>query len=417
MQQINQARPESAGAAHSGSGGPLAGIRVLDFSHILAGPYCTRLLADLGAEVVKVETGSRPDMTAALRPDEAAPGRQDRQPLYLNTNRGKQAITLNLKHDAGREIAWRLACEADVVVENFSASVMTRLGLDYEHLSEANPRLVYLSLSGYGHTGPRRHWTSMNMNLQAHSGLMLVTGREGDPPVSIANSWNDYIGGIHGAFAVVEALRHRQHTGKGMALDVSQFECSVGTIGGLLMAAAMNARAVGRRGNRCTSAVPQGVYPCLGKDTWCAIVVRSDAQWQSLVTHIGDERLTDEKLATLDGRLAAADFIDSVLEEWTRKRDCADVEQLLKPLGIGVSRVNRIDDVLALPQADHVFPRVDDGSGFHRRVTNLPIRWSGLEPALGPAPRLGEHTGAVLSDWLGLSRGEIDELRRAGALD
>jgi crotonobetainyl-CoA:carnitine CoA-transferase CaiB-like acyl-CoA transferase len=412
-------REVNTGASERTADAPLAGIRVLDFSHILAGPYCTRLLADFGAEVVKIETRTRPDLTGALRPDEKTPGRQDRPPLYLNTNRSKRSLTLNLKTDVGRDIALRLAAEADVIVENFSADVMRRLGLDYERLNALNPRLVFLSLSGYGHTGPRKHWTSMNMNLQAHSGLMLVTGSEGDPPISISNSWNDYIGGIHGSFAVIEALIERRRTGKGAALDISQFECSVGTIGGLLTAAAVKKKPPTRNGNRCSVHTPQGVYRCAGTDEWCAVAVRSDQQWQALVSVIGDPRLTDnQSYRSEQGRVEAADEIDAVLEAWTQTRSCAEVEQQLGEAGVPAVRMHRIADVMTLPQAEAVFPWLedprDDGG---RRVTGLPIAWDGLVSQLRPAPQLGEHTAAVLQEWLGLSAEEIDELERAGALE
>src|SRR5688500_3514586 len=181
---------------------PLAGVRVLDFTHIVAGPFCTRILADLGAEVLHVETRTRTE-GVGVRPDQ--PERRD-----VRVHRSKKSITLNLKHEAGRAAAKRLAGVADVIVENFSSGVMRRLGLDYESVQPANPGLIYVSMSGFGHTGPRRDWTSMNMNLQGYSGLMLITGNEGDPPTSVSNSWNDFIGGLHAAFAVVQALAERR---------------------------------------------------------------------------------------------------------------------------------------------------------------------------------------------------------------
>ena len=155
---------------------PLAGIRVLDFTHVLAGPFCTRLLADLGADVVRVESGKHPDHpwpSSFISPDR-------RHASYLNTNRSKRSVAIDLKNEGGQRIAARLAAAADVVIENFSAGVMDRLGLGYDRLGAANPRLIYVSMSGYGHDGPRRDWTSMNMNLQGYSGLMMVSGAEGD---------------------------------------------------------------------------------------------------------------------------------------------------------------------------------------------------------------------------------------------
>ena len=182
---------------------PLTGIRVLDFTHVLAGPFCTRLLADLGADVVRVESSKHPDhpWPSTFISDDG------RHASYLNTNRSKRSIAIDLKNEAGQKVAARLAAATDVVIENFSAGVMGRLKLDYPTLQAFNPGLIYVSMSGYGHDGPRCDWTSMNMNLQGYSGLMMVTGAEGDPPTAISNSWNDYIGGLHAS------LRHPPSAG------------------------------------------------------------------------------------------------------------------------------------------------------------------------------------------------------------
>ncbi|MBB5731694.1 crotonobetainyl-CoA:carnitine CoA-transferase CaiB-like acyl-CoA transferase [Altererythrobacter atlanticus] len=395
---------------------PLEGIRVLDFSHILAGPYCTRLLADLGADVVKVESRSRPDMLGALRPGENPPGRRDRPPLYLNTNRSKRSITLNLKTDAGRKVAFMLASNADVIVENFSSGVMGRLGLDYDALASANPGLIYLSLSGYGHSGPRQHWISMNMNLQAHSGLMLATGSEGDPPVAIANSWNDYIGGIHGCFAVTEALASRRRTGEGANLDISQFECSASTIGGLITACSINQRPLSRPGNRCSAHSPQGVYRCAGKDEWCAITIEDDDQWRALLGVIGGEGLLhEERFMQARGRQAAASDLDCAIEEWTSLLDSREVERRLIEAGVPAARMNRIPDVMDLDEAGAVFRPIDDPQDSERRVTGLPVSWPRLKEALRPAPAMGEHTEAVLEDWISLAAADFAEFEREGA--
>src|SRR5215472_3985966 len=240
---------------------PLTGIRVLDFTHVLAGPFCTRLLADLGADVVRVESSKHPDHPWPS----AYISKDGRHASYLNTNRSKRSIAIDLKNDAGRTIASRLAAVADVVIENFSAGVMERLRLDYTTLQRPNPGLIYVSMSGYGHDGPRREWTSMNMNLQGYSGLMMVTGSETDPPTAISNSWNDYIGGLHACFGILQAVDKRKTSGKGARIDLSQFECSASMIGPLLLSAAVNKTVPLRRGNRSAVCAPQGVYHCAGR--------------------------------------------------------------------------------------------------------------------------------------------------------
>ena len=236
------------------SSAPLAGIRVLDFTHVLAGPFCTRLLADLGADVVRVESSKHPDhpWPSAFISDDG------RHASYLNTNRSKRSIAIDLKNEGGQKVASRLASTADVVIENFSAGVMRRHKLDYETLQALNPTLIYVSMSGYGHDGPRRDWTSMNMNLQGYSGLMMVTGAEGDPPTAISNSWNDYIGGLHACFAILQAVDTRAISGKGTRIDLSQFECSAAMIGALLLSQ------LGERNRTPTPGKPLGAFRSAG---------------------------------------------------------------------------------------------------------------------------------------------------------
>lgn len=396
---------------------PLQGIRVLDFSHVLAGPFCTRVLADLGADVVRVETSTRPERMGATK---AAPGpsaRRDRPPAYLNTNRSKWSICVNLKSPGGHSVAARLAAISDVLVENFSAGVMERLELGYERLRPFNPGLVYVSMSGYGHRGPRRDWTSMNMNLLAYSGLMMVTGKEGDPPTMIANSWNDYIGGLHACFAVLYALARRSTSGQGCYLDLSQFECSVATIAPLLLASLVNRREPPRIGNRSTLAAPQGCYRCAGQDQWCAISVQTDQQWAALVQAIGSPAWAYGRFASVLGRLRHQDDIDVNLEAWTSQLPAVEVEQRLKTAGVPAERMRRINEVVDAPDSGHVFRRMDDAQGEQTLTTGLPFSFSRSSLSrLQPAPGLGEHTCQILQDWLGLDVGEIQALQDSGAL-
>ena len=319
----------------SGSGAadryPLAGIRVLDFTHVLAGPYCTLMLASMGADVVRIESNRHPDSPwrSSPRPDER------RSPSFLITNRNKRSIALDLKTGKGHDIAARLASAADIVVENFSAGVMGRLKLDYDSLVPVNPRLIFVSMSGYGHDGPRRHWASMNMNLQALSGLMLATGADGDPPTAISNSWNDYIGALHASFGILQALAERHATGAGRYLDLAQFECSVSLFGGPLLNSIVHGNAPPRRGNRSSDAAPQGVYPCDGTDEWCAISVRTDDQWAALAAVMGEPTwVADEGFATAPARVHRHDEIDERVKAWTAMLPAPEVEARLKAVGV-----------------------------------------------------------------------------------
>ena len=381
---------------------PLSGIRVLDFGHILAGPFCARLLADLGAEVVKVETATRQGRLGARRGGVRSGNTSGRTPLLAHINRNRRSIDLNLKTESGLDLARRLADKADVLIENFSAGVMDRLGLGYAELAKRNPRLVFASMSAYGHTGPHRNWTGMNVTLQACSGLMLATGAPGDPPIGISNSWNDYIGGLHTAVAILGALSKRAETGRGCHLDMSQFECSVAMIGSLVLASAVNGALPARRGNRSTSAAPQGCYRCAGDDQWCAISVQSDDQWQALLSELGDKapQLRAPRFATLAGRIEHHDEIDAVLESWTRTHPRADVERRLALRGVPAAAMRRGNEIAEIEEWRQVLRPL---AGWDTKSVGLPFTFrGGARVDAVAAPRLGEHGREVMREWLNL---------------
>jgi benzylsuccinate CoA-transferase BbsF subunit len=294
--------------------------------------------------------------------------------------------------------------------------VMDRLGLGYERLSALNPRLIYLSMSGYGHDGPRKSWTSMNSNLQAYSGMMMITEQEGNPPVAVSNSWMDYVGGLHGCFSVLQALAARGKDGKGRNIDMAQFECGVGSIGPLLLAGILDGKRPQRMGNRSSKAAPQGCYPCAGNDQWCAISVENDEQWQSLVRTLGDAGLAQNPhLQTLAGRMRDHKKIDDRIAAWTRAHEAVEVERPLRAAGVPAEHMSRVDEVM----------RRRDGSVFHLEpgkerptlMTGLPFSFATQKKQqFGPTPRIGEHTDEALQSWLGLDAGAIGTLREAGVL-
>jgi benzylsuccinate CoA-transferase BbsF subunit len=392
---------------------PLSGIRVLDFGHIVAGPFCVRLLADLGADVVKVETATRQGRTGARRGRPQGAGTSGRTPHLFHINRNRRSIDLNLKTERGLAIARQLVDAADVLVENFSAGVMDRLGLGYHELEKSNPRLVFASMASFGHTGPRQGWTGMNVTLQACSGLMLATGTEADPPIGISNSWNDYIGGLHAAVAIVGALAKRRATGKGWYLDVSQFEASVAMIGSLLLASAVTGKPPARLGSRSTSAAPQGCYRCAGEDQWCAISVQSDAQWSSLLSVLGDgaARLRTPALAALDGRLREHDAIDAVVESWTRSLGADEVERRLKLVGVPAAAMRRADQFPGVAEWQQVLRPLAGAAANGTKVIGLPFTFRGSAPVEPTAaPRMGADGREALREWLNLDDGAIAEL-------
>ena len=400
-------------ASEAAPSAPVTGIRVLDFTHVLAGPFCTRLLADLGADVVRVESSKHPD-----HPWQSFVTSDGRHASYLNTNRNKRSVSIDLKNEAGQNVASRLASAADVVIENFSAGVMGRLKLDYENLSCLNPGLIYVSMSGYGHDGPRRDWTSMNMNLQGYSGLMMVTGAEGDPPTAISNSWNDYIGGLHACFAILQAVDNRTVTGKGAHIDLSQFECSAAMIGPLLLSSAVNGNVPPRRGNRSAIFAPQGVYRCAGADNWCSLSVQTDEQWTSLTKVIEQEAWgSDRRFATLDGRIRNHDEIDRQIEAWSCRFVNIEVERRFKAVGVPAERMRRINDLIDSENGATVFTKMAEPRLGSMLTTRLPFTLSSSSlPGPRTAPGLGEHTTEVLRSWLELTEQEIDTIKDKGAL-
>ena len=393
---------------------PLAGIRILDFTHVLAGPFCTRLLADLGADVVRVESSKHPD-----HPWQSSFVSEDhRHASYLNTNRNKRSIAIDLKKETGQRVAARLAAIADVVIENFSAGVMDRLKLGYEQIEATNPKIIYVSMSGYGHNGPRRDWTSMNMNLQGYSGLMMVSGAESDPPTAISNSWNDYIGGLHACFAILQAIDKRITTGQGSLIDLSQFECSASMIGSLLLSSVILGKEPIRAGNRSDHFAPQGVYPCAGTDNWCAVCTSTETQWQTLAKLIGREQWGAEpRFATVAGRMQHHDEIDRAISNWSKQYSSKEVEERLRAVGIAAERVRRINDVIDSPDAPTVFSKMAERRSGSMLTTTLPFSLSLVElPAPQSAPSLGEHSVDVLRAWLNCSATEIEEIQQQGVL-
>jgi crotonobetainyl-CoA:carnitine CoA-transferase CaiB-like acyl-CoA transferase len=397
---------------------PLAGVKVLDFTHVLAGPFCSRLLADFGADVVRVESTKHPDRWGKGIIKPGFESKQDRQASYLNTNRSKRSICIDLKNPVGRDLAARLAAVADVVLENFSAGVMERLGLDYESLKDKNPRLIHASMSGYGHNGPRSNWTSMNFNLQGYSGLMMLTGSESDPPIGISNSWNDYVGGLHACFAILQALQKRSKTGLGSRLDMSQFECSVATLGAMLLYSGVSKECPERLGNRSPRFCPQGVYPCVGNDQWCAISIQNDDQWRALLQVMGSpEWGTDGRFETATERFRFHDEIDRHIRQWTQTQTATELERRLKQVGIPAERMRRIQDVIDSDDRSEVYRSMPERRLGSMCMTWLPFYFASAPwPAPTSAPSLGEHTREVLKGWLELADEETRALDAQSAL-
>ena len=408
---------------------PLAGVRVLDFSHVLAGPFATRILADLGADVVKVNSAVRVGPNA---PDGV---------YYVMWNRNKRALALDLSRDESRAVCKRLCETADVVIDNFSVGVLERWGVGYDAISPGNPKVIYLQMSGMGIGGPWSNFVTYAPTIHALAGLTHLTGVPGRQDIGIGFSYNDHCAGLHGAFAMLAGLEARRRTGHGQRIDLSQFEVGVNLAGPALLDYFANGRTAQPTGNRLPYdlAAPHGCYRCApdapqrdtpgesGTDTvaderWVAIACTSDAHWQSLRRVMGDpEWARSPALANVAGRLAFTE-LDVGVGHWTRTLTAAEVMNRCQAAAVPAGVVQTGPD---LAEADPQLRR----SGFLREIDEphpvagktyadrLPIYFEDTPcDEYRRTRRVGEDNASVLADWLGMSGEEVRRGEESGYL-
>ncbi|NVL93153.1 MAG: CoA transferase, partial [Desulfobacterales bacterium] len=317
--------------------GILNGLRVLDFTRVLAGPYATRILADFGAEVIKVQSRRT-----------ARSGEANLTAYFCNWNRNKRSITLDLNHHEARRIVLRLTGISDVVVENFSPRVMSNWGLNYEKLKVVNPDLIMVSMSGMGQTGPWKDFVAFAPTIQSLGGLTYLTSFSPDCPTGLGHSYADVIVGLYGALAILAALEHRDRTGQGQHIDLSEYEAICTLIGPTLLDVFANSRDILPQGNRSPylPAAPYGCYKCRGKDRWCVIAVFDDNEWNALCRALGHPRWAEEKrFSTLSERKEHTEELDELLERWTTKQIAEDVVQILQKAGVPAGIVQNAQDL------------------------------------------------------------------------
>ncbi|MEV0402030.1 CoA transferase [Actinoallomurus sp. NPDC050550] len=401
--------------------GALEGIRVLDLTWVLAGPYATKTLADHGAEVIKIESRHRPDPTRfspgfhLSRSDETDP---DTSGYFNNVNRNKKSVTVNLRTQEGRDLALRLAAHCDVVVENFAAGVLDRLGLGYDRLREVREDIVVVSMSGMGHTGPWRDYVSYADAVSALSGWTALTGEPGERPVGVVYGLADIIAGHHAALAVLAALGVRDRTGAGQHVDMAQLETAAAHLGDAILRAD-HGETVEPLGDRHPRMAPHGVFPCLGDGTWVAIAVRTDEEFARLAAVAG---LPDEPgWATLAGRKADESALEEHVAAWTRSRPAEAVAEILQGNGVPAYPVRDgrtlVEHDAALRAWEFYVPLAHPAAGTFLHE-GLPARLTRTPGSVHtPAPRLGEQTAELLTGLLGLAETEQEALRAAGVLE
>lgn len=381
---------------------PLEGIRVVDFSWVLTGPICTRYLASLGAEIIKVESATRPDLS-------------NRDLSWQELNPGKRSITLNLKQERARELARELIAHSDVVVENFSTGVMERLGLDYARLQETNPRVIVASSSGFGRTGPERDQVAYGTLIQCLTGWAALSAHPGFPPGSAGGVWTDPLTAVYEALLILAAIRQQRATGAGVFIDLSMTETTIAALPEPILAWSVAQEVLQPRGNRHPVHAPQGCYPASGDDRWVALSIQSDEEWATLC-HLmeREDLLGDAGLSTAAGRRAQHDRLDAAVAAWTRNRGADETAEALQAHGIAATATMQPDEVVAdahlrarsfLGEVERV-----DGSGT---FTSAATPWMIDEyrpHALDRPPRLGQDNAHVFKSLLGLDPGEYDAL-------
>jgi crotonobetainyl-CoA:carnitine CoA-transferase CaiB-like acyl-CoA transferase len=415
----------------------LAGLRVIDLSQIFAGPYATKLLADMGAEIIRVECAARSGRGGAL--PRMKPGgafgasfpngdtgerSYNRFAYYNEVNRNKCAITLDLTEPRGVKVFKNLVRVSDVVVENFTPRVMKNFGLDYPVLREINPQVIMMSLSGYGQDGPYRDYVTYGEGIEAMIGLCQLTSYPNGEPLKPGVAYADATSGLYAAFAILTALHYRRLTGKGQHIDLAMREAVTPILGEAIMDYAMNNRAAKPLGNRHPTMAPHGCYRAQrrgkGKkeDAWIAIAVSSDEEWHALCHAMGDQPWTKEEIfASLSGRLANRGELDRLIGEWTSNHDHIELMNILQDSGVKAGAVLNIAELARDPHLNErgFFEELSHPESGTHRYPGVSWRMSKTPGRLRlPAPCFGEHNRYVFGEILGMSDRETSRLADDG---
>jgi len=391
--------------------GILKGLRILDFTWVLAGPHATRILADFGAEVIKVQS------------KKTAGGVESNLTGYFSHwNRNKRSITLDMSHPEAKEIVLRLARISDVIIENFSTRVMSNWGLDYERLKEVRPDLIMVSMSGMGQTGPRKDFVAFGPALQALSGLTYLTSFAQESPLGLGYAYADLVAGLHAALAILAALEFRDRTGKGQSVDLSQYEAICTLLGPALLNASANHKDVSPQGNDSDSvpAAPYGCYQCSGADRWCVIGVFNEIEWETLCNILGRPDWTkEERFSDLSRRKENKQDLDRFLEQWTLQHSPEEVVNLLQQGGVAAGVVQNAEDLandphlvardFFIPLEHPVLGKVVADASPIKFKKNSRDKWRA-------APLLGEDNRYVYTELLGFTEGELSSYIEKGII-
>lgn len=399
----------------------LRGLRIADFCWAGAGPFCTKMFSDFGAQVLKVESSTRVDPVRAGGPHKDGIAGINRSGYFASRNSGKYSVAINLKTDPGRQLALRLIAQSDVVTNNFGPGVMQRLGLGYDDARKVKPDIIHLSMPMYGQVGPLAALLGVGMTISAVTGLLWMTAYGSDDPVGPGTHYPDHVANpYHAAFAILAALRHRRKTGRGMRIDLAQVESTANFMGPAIVEFESTGREPRQIGNRSLSDAPHNLFPCAGDDSWCAIAVEDDRQWLDLTVAMERPDLhADVSLRTATQRLQRVDVLEQAVSAWTKERSVSEVVRRLQEAGVPAAPVARPDDLLLRDEhlaARAFWQQVDHPEVGETTFTSPPYLVDGHRVKLRRPPLMGEHTDQVLREVLGCSDGEIEQFREQGVL-
>ena len=397
---------------------PLSGYRVVDFGWVAAGAAAGKILADMGAEVIKVETTTRLD-TTRFSPDnvERSP---ETDPGFHAINRNKLGITVDMTKPEGADLLKKLVRVSDVVLENFAPGVMKRFGLDYESLRHEKPDLIMVSMPGLGSWGP--HWNAIDYapSIAALSGLTGMIGYCGGNAVGIHVAYSDFSAATNAALAILAALIHRRRTGEGQNIEVAQLEALVSCLGEAVLYCQVTGKNPETLGNRHPMMAPHNNYRCKGEDKWVSIAVKTEEEWEMLVEAMGaPPSLRKDIFSTREGRLSHQEELDNIMTSWTVNYTPDEITDILQPAGVAACPVMDIGECYLNPhfQEREDFTCVEHPVTGNDFIVNMPWRMSETSGGIyRPAPTLGQHNQYILEDILGLSKEEITVLEQKEAL-